>query len=364
MKYRCKRLILVISCFLFIFSFVDASTTRYISCGVQTGIPYDLPGVTRSIITIIQIAVPILLIIMGSVDLLKVVFSSENDELGKSVRKLIFRFIGAVAIFFVILIVKLVLQQTSYYTNTTLECITCFTSDKGYCYEYEVENADYTSEKEAADKAREELAARREEARKNNAEKAEEERKKNENNNKNNNNGNSTVTLTGGTYSEQAFNYLVAKGWTKQAAAGAIGNMFQETNCGGSDINPWAIDAYGNGGIVGWTDNSVATNMTQFKNYASSVGDPWPKTSLKTQLDFLIIHLSSNWTGAYATPTFNGLNNHGYSVSHVSYTQFTQGTSVRDATLQFLSFYEDCGYEYSNVDYRIQMAESVYKSYS
>ena len=187
---------------------------------------------------------------------------------------------------------------------------------------------------------------------------------KNNNNNNNNNSSNpGTQNLEGGTYAEQAFKYLSSNGWTKEAAAGAVGNMYQETNYGGKDINPWAADRYGNGGIVGWTDNGEANNMTLFKNYASSKNDPWPKTSLKTQLDFLMIHMKDHWWGAYATPTYNGLNSHGYSVSKTSYDEFKKGTSVRNACLQFLAFYEDCGYDDSNVDYRCQMAESVYNSY-
>ena len=353
------------------FNIVYADTIRYVSCGDKTGLPYGLPDLTRTVIWIIQIGVPILLILFGSVDMVKAVFSTDDKDFAKPIKKLVTRSIAAVLVFFVFLFVKLILKETSYYTNTMMECVTCFTTDGNYCYEYEVEKKNYDSEKEASEKAREELASRREEARKENAKKAEEERKKkeeenkkNNNNNNNNSNNNGDNKLVGAKYAEQAFNYLVSKGWSKQAAAGAIGNMYQETNYGGDDIDPWASDKYGNGGIVGWTDNGEATNMTQFKNYASSVNDPWPNTSLKTQLDFLVIHASKYWTGAYNTPTYNGLNQHGYYVSHISFSDFIRGTNVRDAALQFLAFYEDCGYEYSNVDYRIKMAEAVYNSYA
>lgn len=353
------------------FDLVYADTIKYVSCGTKTGIPYGLPDLVRAVVSLIHIGVPILLILFGTIDLVKIVLTSDEKEFSKPLKKLGSRFIAAISVFFVILLVKLLLKETTYYMSTSMECITCFTTDGSYCYEYEVERNDYSSEKEAAAKAREELAAKREKARTENKKKADEERKKkeeeakkNNNNNNGNNSNNSNNKLVGAKYAEQAFNYLVSKGWSKEAAAGAIGNMYQETNCGGDDIDPWAKDAYGNGGIVGWTDNGEATNMTQFKNYASSVNDPWPNTSLKTQLDFLLIHASKYWTGAYNTPTYNGLNQHGYYVSHISYNDFIKGTSVKDAALQFLAFYEDCGYTHSNVDYRIKMAEAVYNSYA
>ena len=39
-------------------------------------------------------------------------------------------------------------------------------------------------------------------------------------------------------------------------------------------------------------------------------------------------------------------------------------TSVNNATLEFLAFYEEPNYEYSNVTYRLKMANSVYNSYA
>ena len=48
-------------------------------CGDNIGIAYDVPGVVRAVISIIKFMAPILIILLGSVDLFKVVFSGEKE---------------------------------------------------------------------------------------------------------------------------------------------------------------------------------------------------------------------------------------------------------------------------------------------
>ena len=155
-------------------SFVYAEdTTTYMSCGGVKGIPYDIPGVVRTIIEFIKVGVPILLILIGSIDFFKAVIG-DDKELNKATKKFTSRCISAVSVFFVILLVQLLLKMLGLGSSGMMECFTCFTSDGSYCATYEVAKVDYTSEIEAANKKREELAAKREEIRK----KKEEEAKK------------------------------------------------------------------------------------------------------------------------------------------------------------------------------------------
>lgn len=65
--------------------------------------------IRRGVFPIIQIGIPILLIIMGSIDLGKAVMSSDDKEIKGATSKLIKRVIMAVAIFFVVTIVSLVM---------------------------------------------------------------------------------------------------------------------------------------------------------------------------------------------------------------------------------------------------------------
>lgn len=65
----------------------------------------------KSILTIIQFAIPILLIIMGTIDLGKAVMSSDDKEIKGATSKLIKRAIAAVAVFFIPLIVNLLIKM-------------------------------------------------------------------------------------------------------------------------------------------------------------------------------------------------------------------------------------------------------------
>lgn len=69
--------------------------------------------IRRGIFPIIQIGIPIILIIMGSIDLGKAVMSSDDKEIKGATSKLIKRVIMAVAIFFVVTIVTLVMNLFS-----------------------------------------------------------------------------------------------------------------------------------------------------------------------------------------------------------------------------------------------------------
>lgn len=65
--------------------------------------------VRRGIFPILQIGIPILLIVMGSIDLGKAVLSSDDKEIKGATSKLIKRAIAAVAMFFVTTIVSLLM---------------------------------------------------------------------------------------------------------------------------------------------------------------------------------------------------------------------------------------------------------------
>lgn len=77
--------------------------------------PKDLVPIFKflrfGIYPIIQIGIPILLIIMGSIDLGKAVMSSDDKEIKGATNKLIKRAIAAVAVFFVATIVSLLMNM-------------------------------------------------------------------------------------------------------------------------------------------------------------------------------------------------------------------------------------------------------------
>ena len=64
--------------------------------------------IKNGIIPLIQVGIPIILIILGMLDLGKAVVASKEDEIKAAQKLLVKRCIYAVAIFFVVLIVQLV----------------------------------------------------------------------------------------------------------------------------------------------------------------------------------------------------------------------------------------------------------------
>lgn len=89
--------------------------------------PEDLEPIFRflkyGIYPIIQIGIPILLILMGSIDLGKAVMSSDDKEIKGATSKLIKRAIAAVAVFFVTTIVSLLMGMFAS-ANTGVETST------------------------------------------------------------------------------------------------------------------------------------------------------------------------------------------------------------------------------------------------
>ena len=71
-------------------------------------VPNILPNIVSLAVGIIQVVVPILLIIMGMLDLGKAVMASKEDEIKKAQTLFIKRIVAAVLVFFIVAIVQLV----------------------------------------------------------------------------------------------------------------------------------------------------------------------------------------------------------------------------------------------------------------
>ncbi len=71
----------------------------------------------KSILGLIQIVVPIILIIVGAFDLAKAVMGSDEKEIKAATQKLIKRAIAAVAVFFIVTAVQVVMH----YVNESTE---------------------------------------------------------------------------------------------------------------------------------------------------------------------------------------------------------------------------------------------------
>ena len=81
-------------------------------------LPNTLLNIIRIIINIIKIGVPIILIILGMIDMGKAVASQKEDEIKKGQKILISRCIAAGIVFFVVAIVQLMMSIIDSATNT------------------------------------------------------------------------------------------------------------------------------------------------------------------------------------------------------------------------------------------------------
>lgn len=115
---------------------MSVSAIDKVSCGNVTHIPAKIPELVSFAITLVQIAVPVILVIMGSLDLFKGITANKEDEIKKGQQIFIKRLIVAALIFFVIAITKLLISVVdSSSSDNITECIDCFFNSKKCRYE-------------------------------------------------------------------------------------------------------------------------------------------------------------------------------------------------------------------------------------
>jgi hypothetical protein len=104
-----------------------------VSCGggmIET-IPSLIPRVISDAYTIIQVAVPVVLVIVGSLDLFRGISAPKEDDIKKGQQMFIKRLISAALVFFVFAIVKVVISFVADSSNSAImECTQCFIENK------------------------------------------------------------------------------------------------------------------------------------------------------------------------------------------------------------------------------------------
>lgn len=93
-------------------------------CTSEAG--YRLFGLAGYALNIIQIAVPIILIVMGTIDFVKALVAQKDDQMKKAQSTLIKRVIIGVVIFFVPMVIKFVVGMLG--DNTNNVCMESFTN--------------------------------------------------------------------------------------------------------------------------------------------------------------------------------------------------------------------------------------------
>lgn len=125
-KHKCYKWLL--GSFIFFIAILIVEPVFAISCnGILTA---DAAAFIQKIIDGIRILAPILLIILGSIDLGQAVISEDKDSLKKATSRLIKRAIAALAIFFIPLVVR-VLLDISGITGTLVDDPMCAIDEGG-----------------------------------------------------------------------------------------------------------------------------------------------------------------------------------------------------------------------------------------
>ena len=129
MKKKLKYIVTLIM--VFTVSKVHAAT--YVDCGSVKHLPYKVLQLSNTIINVLQIAVPIILIIMGSVDFVKAVSSQKEDDIKKAQGMFVKRLIMGALVFFIVAIVKLLLSAIGANNDGIWGCVECFVNNASSC---------------------------------------------------------------------------------------------------------------------------------------------------------------------------------------------------------------------------------------
>ena len=87
-----------------------------------------IPNIVSTVVTVIKIAIPILLVIFGMLDLMKGITAQKEDEIKKGQSLFIKRLIAGALVFFVFTIVQLIISLAADASdkNNIMTCAKCF----------------------------------------------------------------------------------------------------------------------------------------------------------------------------------------------------------------------------------------------
>lgn len=98
-----------------------------VTCGYDVQLPAALPVLVYNLINIVKVIVPIILIILGMLDLGKAMASQDEKSMNDSKKKIIRRAISGMIIFFVPTIVQFIFGMIGTdTTNELISCVDCF----------------------------------------------------------------------------------------------------------------------------------------------------------------------------------------------------------------------------------------------
>ena len=125
-----KKILFMIMLFCMLVPVLEVSAVTKVSCGNITGIAAKIPELTSFAMTMVQIAVPIILVIVGSLDFFKAISAQKEDEMKKGQKMFVKRLVLAGIIFFVIVIAKVLISVVADSSSANIiDCMDCFLSN-------------------------------------------------------------------------------------------------------------------------------------------------------------------------------------------------------------------------------------------
>lgn len=106
-----------------------------VACGNDNAIVVDevLPSTIALVVTILKIAIPIIIVIFGILDLAKAVMANEEKEMKTAQKTLIKRIVYGVVIFFVFTLVQFVFSKLDSNNSGEYSCMNCFINGTKHC---------------------------------------------------------------------------------------------------------------------------------------------------------------------------------------------------------------------------------------
>lgn len=128
MKKNLKYLMLGLGMF-FIGNSTVFAANDYIKCG-DHAIPAPIPGITSTVVLLLQIVLPIVLIVIGSLDFAKAVTAGDQDKISKAQKQFAKRLVSAGIFFFVFVIIRFAasIAADAGEGEGLLQCVDCIIS--------------------------------------------------------------------------------------------------------------------------------------------------------------------------------------------------------------------------------------------
>ena len=126
-----KRMFMIIVLAMVLFYMPGVFAVDITGCqAILNGVSIDarIANIVHTIILVIQIAVPVVLVIFGMLDLFKGITAQKEDEIKKGQQMFVKRLIAAALVFFVVAIVKIIVSFAAGEKDGKgiLDCASCF----------------------------------------------------------------------------------------------------------------------------------------------------------------------------------------------------------------------------------------------